>query len=102
MIDVHTHIDWHFQPNGTVRPAPGQPRETPEQRDAAIAANLKATLHAGFTTMQNVGNGSDKALRDAVAAGTLVGPRILTSLGQVQAGCGPRDAPISCASACGS
>ncbi|HYN07609.1 MAG TPA: amidohydrolase family protein [Vicinamibacterales bacterium] len=86
MIDVHTHIDWHFQPNGLYGRRDGQPAETPEQRDAAIAANLKATLEAGFTTVQNVGNGGDKALRDAIAAGKLVGPRILTSLGQVQAG----------------
>jgi imidazolonepropionase-like amidohydrolase len=86
MIDVHTHVDWHFQPNGLYGQRPGQPQETPEQRDAAIAANLKATLEAGFTTVQNVGNGNDKALRDAIAAGKLVGPRILTSLGQVQAG----------------
>jgi imidazolonepropionase-like amidohydrolase len=86
MIDVHTHIDWHFQPNGLYGQRPGQPQETPEQRDAAIAANLKTTLEAGFTTVQNVGNGNDKALRDAIAAGKLAGPRILTSLGQVQAG----------------
>ena len=86
MIDVHTHIDWHFQPNGLYGQRPGQPQETPEQRDAAIAANLKATLDAGFTTVQNVGNGNDKALRDGIAAGKLVGPRILTSLGQIQAG----------------
>ena len=86
MIDVHTHVDWHFQPNGLYGQRPGQPQETPEQRDAAIAANLKATLEAGFTTVQNVGNAGDKALRDAIAAGKLVGPRILTSLGQVQAG----------------
>ena len=91
MIDVHTHIDWHFQPNGLYGVREGQPRETPEQTQAAIAANLKATLEAGFTTVQNVGSGADKALRDAVAAGTLVGPRILTSLGQIQAG--PRTAP---------
>jgi imidazolonepropionase-like amidohydrolase len=86
MIDVHTHIDWHFQPNGMYGRREGQPAETPEQAQTAIAANLKATLEAGFTTVQNVGNGNDKALRDAIAAGTLVGPRILTSLGQVSAG----------------
>ncbi len=91
MIDVHTHVDWHFQPNGLYGVREGQPRETPEQTQAAIAANLKATLEAGFTTVQNVGNGGDKALRDAIADGKLVGPRILTSLGQIQAG--PRNAP---------
>lgn len=84
MIDVHTHIDWHFGPSGKYGNRPGEPTETAEQREAAIAANLRATLHAGFTTVQNVGNRNDRALRDAVAAGTLEGPRILTSLGQVQ------------------
>ena len=86
MIDVHTHVDWHFQPNGKYGNRPGEPRETPEQRDAAIAENLKATLMAGFTTVQNVGNSADKALRDRIAAGTLVGPRILSSLGQISNG----------------
>jgi imidazolonepropionase-like amidohydrolase len=82
MIDVHTHVDWHFGPDGRY-PARN---ETPEQRQEAIAANLRATLLAGFTTIQNVGNGNDKALRDAIAAGTLVGPRLLTSLGSISAG----------------
>ena len=82
LIDVHTHIDWHFGPDGRY-PARN---ETPEQRQAAIAENLKQTLLSGFTTVQNVGNAGDRVLRDAVAAGALAGPRILTSLGQVQAG----------------
>lgn len=86
MIDVHTHIDWHFGPDGRYGNRPDGPRETPEQRDAAIAANLKATVMAGFTTVQNLGNRGDAALRAAVAAGTMVGPRILTSLGQLQPG----------------
>lgn len=86
LIDVHTHIDWHFGPDGRYGNRPGVPRETPEQRDAAIAANLKATLLAGFTTVQNLGNRSDATIRDAVAAGTLLGPRIITSLGQLQPG----------------
>lgn len=90
LIDVHTHIDWHFGPDGRFGNRPGAPPETLEQRsarrDAAVAANLKATLLAGFTTVQNLGNRSDAAIREAVAAGTLLGPRILTSLGQLQPG----------------
>ncbi len=85
-IDVHTHIDWHFGPDGRYGTRPGVARATPEERDAAIAANLKATLLAGFTTVQNLGNRSDATIRDAVAAGTLLGPRIVTSLGQLQPG----------------
>jgi imidazolonepropionase-like amidohydrolase len=86
MIDVHTHVDWHFGPSGKYGNRPDEPRETPAQRDAAIADNLKATLLAGFTTVQNVGSNGDRAFRDAIAAGTMIGPRLLTSLGQVQGG----------------
>lgn len=84
MIDVHTHIDWHFGPDGLYGNRPGSPAETPEQRTAAIAANMRATLLAGFTTIQNLGNRGDGALRAGVADGTMVGPRIITSLGQLQ------------------
>ena len=85
-IDVHAHIDWHFQPNGLYGQREGQPRETPEQMAAAIQANLDATLDAGFTTIQTLGAASDKARRDAIAAGTMRGPRIVASLGQLQPG----------------
>jgi imidazolonepropionase-like amidohydrolase len=79
-------VDWHFGPDDRYPPR----NETPEQRQAAIADNLRATLLAGVTTIQNVGNANDKALRDAIAAGTLVGPRLLTSLGSISAGGGRR------------
>jgi imidazolonepropionase-like amidohydrolase len=82
LIDVHTHIDWHFGPDGKY-PARN---ETAMDRGRAIAANARATLLSGFTTIQNVGNPADKALRDAIAAGLVDGPRILTSLGQVNRG----------------
>ena len=84
MIDVHVHVDWHFQPNGLYGLREGQPRETPEQTAAAIQANLDATLDAGVTTVQSLGSASDKARRDAINAGTMRGPRILSSLGQIQ------------------
>ena len=86
MIDVHVHVDWHFQPNGLYGRRDGQPAETPEQAAAAIQANLDAMLDAGFTTVQSLGAASDKARRDAIAAGTMRGPRILSSLGQLQPG----------------
>lgn len=86
MIDVHVHIDWHFQPNGLYGRRAGQPAETPEQVDKAVQANLDAMLDAGFTTVQSLGAGSDKGRRDAIAAGTMRGPRVLSSLGQIQPG----------------
>jgi imidazolonepropionase-like amidohydrolase len=75
-IDVHDHIVWHFGPNGRF----GDKSETPEQATLAEASNAWVTLMAGFTTIQSVGSPEDKALRDAIAGGTLPGPRILTSL----------------------
>jgi imidazolonepropionase-like amidohydrolase len=84
MIDVHVHVDWHFQPDGKYGSnRPGQVPETPAQRAAAIQKNLDDTLQAGFTTVQSLGNAGDKALRDEIAAGTRTGPRILSSLGQI-------------------
>ncbi|HXT68302.1 MAG TPA: amidohydrolase family protein [Vicinamibacterales bacterium] len=83
MIDVHVHVDWHFQPNGLYGRRDGQPQETPEQIETAVQANLDAMLDAGFTTVQSLGAASDKGRRDAINAGTKRGPRVLTSLGQI-------------------
>src|SRR5690606_15767083 len=43
------------------------------------AVNARKTLEAGFTTVRNLGDGGGVtlALRDAIAAGKLPGPRIL-------------------------
>src|SRR5688572_30134907 len=45
------------------------------------AVNARKTLHAGFTTVRNLGNadGVTLALRDAIAAGKIPGPRIIDS-----------------------
>ena len=86
MIDVHVHIDWHFQPNGLYGQRQGQERETAEQITKAIQANLDATLDAGFTTVQSLGARGDKEIRDAINAGSRRGPRLLSSLGQLQPG----------------
>ena len=86
MIDVHMHAELHFQLNGKYGDRPGEPPETPAQRDAAIAENLKATLMAGFTTVQDVGDDTNKPLKERIAAGQIVGPRLLTSLDPVSSG----------------
>ncbi len=74
-IDAHVHITWIFGPDGKNA---GQNGTTPEAAYAA-ASNAWATLMAGFTTVQSVGASADLALREAIANGTLPGPRILTS-----------------------
>lgn len=72
LIDAHTHLT--YDPKfGYDRLAISLPRE------ALIGAkNARVTLLAGFTTVRNVGarEFSDIALRDAINAGDVPGPRI--------------------------
>ena len=39
--------------------------------------NAKQTLEAGFTTVRDVGQGDNLALRDAIERGAIPGPRIV-------------------------
>lgn len=78
-IDTHVHIGWHFGPDG--RFVSGN--EPADQAALYATENAYITLMAGFTTVQSVGAASDKALRDALARGTIPGPRLLSSLGQI-------------------
>ncbi len=75
-IDAHTHITWSFGADGKNVGSDGT-----TQLDAyRAAANASATLLAGFTTVQSVGSPTDVPLRDAIAAGLVPGPRILTAV----------------------
>jgi imidazolonepropionase-like amidohydrolase len=82
MIDVHVHLQWIFGPDGRY----GGRGVLPSYTTDAILDNARATLMAGFTTIQSLGWAGDKGLRDAVNAGTINGPRIITSLSQIQGG----------------
>ena len=74
-IDAHAHITWSFGPDGKNG---GMDRTTPEAAYQS-ASNALATLMAGFTTIQSPGSPTDIPLRDAIARGSIPGPRILTS-----------------------
>jgi quinoprotein glucose dehydrogenase len=78
LIDVHDHMAWHFNPGGRLHTS--NDGETPAQAELAMVANARATLEAGFTTVQELGNAEDRDLRDAIALGRVAGPRMLTSL----------------------
>ncbi len=75
LIDAHTHLT--FDPKfGYEELGISVPRE------ALIGAkNARITLEAGFTTVRNVGADgyTDVALRDAINAGDVPGPRMLVS-----------------------
>jgi imidazolonepropionase-like amidohydrolase len=79
-IDLHDHITWHFGPNGRI----DDKSETPAQAALAAAGNAYVTLMAGFTTIQSVGSPEDKELRAAIQAGSVPGPRLLTSLEPIE------------------
>ena len=76
LIDMHVHLT-------------GSPRIrgyrslgfSPRRRLILGVANAEKTLFAGFTTVRNVGAGAfnDVALRDAIADGDIIGPRLYVS-----------------------
>lgn len=78
-IDTHVHIGWHFGKDGRF----DNTGETPVQQALYGAENAYATLRGGFTTVQSLGTASDADLREAIARGILPGPRILTSMRQI-------------------
>ena len=75
LIDAHTHL--------TMEPRFGYDQlAISVPRQALIGAkNARLTLLAGFTTVRNVGaqNFTDVALRDAINAGDVPGPRMMVS-----------------------
>lgn len=81
LIDAHVHPGWYINRDGALH----SPRDTdtPAQSALARAGNLWATLDAGFTTIQSVGGQEDIDLRDAVNRRQIAGPRILTSITQI-------------------
>ncbi|MEP6690632.1 MAG: amidohydrolase family protein [Gemmatimonadaceae bacterium] len=78
LIDAHDHLTWYFNRDGRFHTA--SDGDTPVQSMLAAAGNAYVTLMAGVTTAQSPGSQADKDLRDWIAAGTVPGPRILTSL----------------------
>jgi imidazolonepropionase-like amidohydrolase len=79
-IDTHVHLDWHFGKNGMLSQGQGEP---PGELALHNAENAWLTLMGGFTTVQSVGSMTDGLVRDRINQGSLPGPRILTSLRQI-------------------
>jgi imidazolonepropionase-like amidohydrolase len=76
LIDVHTHITADPSASGYEGLGISVPREA-----VTGVKNARVTLHAGFTTIRNVGASSytDVAVRDGINAGEIEGPRMLVS-----------------------
>ena len=75
LIDCHSHLIGDASSAHVL-----QPLERSEAQDAFSGVrNAKATLLAGFTTVRDIGTYRafvDMALRDAIANGTVLGPRM--------------------------
>lgn len=76
LIDAHTHLLHDSDDHGLRTLVVSLPEATING-----VKNAAATLQAGFTTVRNVGapGYADVALRDAIAAGEVAGPRMLVS-----------------------
>ncbi len=90
LIDTHVHIGWHFDSNGKTHSDTVE--ETPAQTALYGVENAVETLMSGVTTVQSLGSPDDRVLRDAIARGTIPGPRILTSLASLGARTGGPEA----------
>lgn len=75
LIDMHVHLESETNKDGNLM------RFTLNEADVAYQSTMFArkTLHAGFTTVRDLGGTNvNTALRNAVNAGTVEGPRIIS------------------------
>ena len=79
LIDLHTHITYYWDRQPGTRPR-GQ-RRLPAVTVFLAQDNARRTLETGVTTVRdlNAGNDMDLAMRELIASGAMVGPRILAS-----------------------
>ena len=90
LIDTHVHLGWHFDAE-TGRLHGAESTDTAEDEILYAAENAWNMLVSGVTTVQSVGGSEDVPLRDAIARGSLPGPRVLTSIEPITAGTGGPD-----------
>jgi len=79
-IDTHIHLNWHM--DAKHKSVAGG--VAPEEMALYTAADAWMILQGGFTTVQSVGAAIDGPVRDRINEGVIPGPRVLTSLIQIQ------------------
>ena len=96
LIDSHVHLDSDAGGNASLIES-----VTDSQAKTAYraAVNARKTLMAGFTTVRNLGDGTGAtlALRDAIAAGDIQGPRIIDAGMSISTTAGHMDSTLSLA-----
>lgn len=96
LIDSHVHLDSDAGGNAALLESV---TSSDAQTAFRAAGNAKKTLMAGFTTVRNLGDGTGAtlALRDAIAAGELPGPRIVDAGRPISTTSGHMDGTLSLA-----
>ncbi|PWN08267.1 metal-dependent hydrolase family protein [Rhodohalobacter mucosus] len=75
LIDLHVHLEGETNPNRYVETY----TMNPEERALRSVMFARRTLDAGFTTVRDLGgSGVNTALRDAIRAGYVDGPRVIS------------------------
>ena len=93
LIDSHVHLDSDAGGNAALLE-----EVTQGEADAAFrgVANARKTIDAGFTTVRNLGGPpAIRALRDAIAQGIVLGPRILDAGAGISTTSGHGDSTLS-------
>jgi len=77
LIDSHVHLTSELSPTQLL----DEVSQTASDQALIGAAHARTTLHAGFTTVADLGAANDAifALRNAIAAGLVPGPRIIAA-----------------------
>lgn len=93
LIDCHVHLT---SDKAGIEAQLGQLTLSPAAKAFDAAVNARKTLAAGFTTVRNLGDedGVTLALRDAIAAGKVPGPRILDAGTSISATSGHMDGAL--------
>ena len=91
LIDLHTHVTYYWDRKPGTRPL-GQPRRRPGVTVFLAQENARRTLETGVTTIRDLGASgeTDMAMRDLVAMGAMIGPRMFVAGQGISAG-RPRD-----------
>ena len=79
LIDLHTHMTYYWDRAPGTRPL-GQ-RRRPAETVFLAQENARRTLESGVTTARDLGaqNETDLAMRDLIARGAMIGPRMFVS-----------------------
>ena len=95
LMDAHVHV--MAQPSAFIRRAGTTPQVTASELAVNTVIFTQRTLAAGFTTVRDVGSNTESvlAVRDAINAGLLLGPRIFVSGPPLSATGGHGDAGFS-------